>query len=63
MWKIQALELRPRADAIAARRGKVGRVWRNVAKPKMRRAVAKRQAILARVDWWNRDTLVRTVRS
>ena len=33
MWKIQRLELRPRSDAIEGRRGKLGRVWVNVARP------------------------------
>ena len=57
MWKIQRLELRPRSDAIEGRRGKLGRVWVNVATPKWRRAVAERQAQVARID--NPDTLIR----
>jgi hypothetical protein len=56
-FKIQKLELRPRADAEAARRGKVGRVWTNVAMPKRGRAVAERQAIRARID--HPDSIVR----
>lgn len=62
MWKVQRLELRPQPDAIAARHGRVGRVWANVARPKMRRATAERQAQLARADWQNRDTLIRVKR-
>jgi hypothetical protein len=57
MWKIQRLELRSRTDAIAARGAKFGRVWVNVATPKWRRAVAERQAQLARID--NPDALIR----
>ena len=57
MFKIQRLETRPRAGVVTARRGIIGRVWTNVAAPKRRRAVAERQAILARID--NPDSIVR----
>jgi hypothetical protein len=58
-FRIQALELRPRRDAIAARRARIGRVWADVATPKRRRATAERLAQYARVD--NPDALVRVV--
>ena len=57
MLRIQKLELRPRADARAARHAQIGRVWVNIAAPKRRRAVAVRQAILARID--NPDSIIR----
>jgi hypothetical protein len=59
MYKIQKLELRPRVDALqpgAARLAASGRTWR---RPKRRRAVAERQAQLARADWQNKHILVR----
>jgi hypothetical protein len=59
MLRIQALDTRARPQAIAARRAKVGRVWRDVATPKRRRAVAERLAILARID--NPGALIRVV--
>jgi hypothetical protein len=49
-FKIQRLETRPRADAVAACRGNIGRICVIVAALKRRRAVAARQAILARID-------------
>jgi hypothetical protein len=53
----QKLETRPRADAGAARRTNIGRVWVNVASPKQRRAVTERQAILSHID--DPDALIR----
>jgi hypothetical protein len=56
-FTFQKLETRPRADAGAARRAKIGRVWVNVAPPKQRRAATERQAILSHID--DPDALIR----
>jgi hypothetical protein len=60
MYKIQRLtSIRP-AQAVAARRGSIGRVWVNVAKPKRRRAVAEAIARFARID--DPNALIRVAR-
>ena len=56
-FKIQRLDLAPRAQASAARRLSVGRVWTNVARPKRNLATAERLVQFARVD--NPDAIVR----
>ena len=56
-FRIQQLDLRPRAEASAARRVSVGRVWVNCARPKRNLATAERLAQFARVD--HPDAIVR----
>jgi hypothetical protein len=59
VFKVQALSLARGPYQPAARAGKVGRVWANVAAPKRNRAVAERCAMNARID--NPDAIIRVV--
>ena len=57
MYRVQVLEMKPAPYQAAARHGKIGRTWRNVATPKRNRATAERLAQYARID--NPNNLIR----